>query len=345
MERNNVILTEKSRKVLVTGGTGFIGAHIVDNLLSLGISVRLATRSLKKAQVFIDQREEMKQLIEPFQIKDFTEMEAGENPFVEAVKDMDGIIHAASPLDYSVANVEKELIEPAIQGVKVVFEAALTEPKIKRIVLTSSFASVMDVSRGPGPGFTYTGDDWNPLTYEESIKAEPVIAYRGSKKFAELEAWNFIKRNNTSFDLVTFCPPMTFGPVVHPVDNVENLNLSNAMLWDIYKGCSPLPVSRVPVWVDVRDLALAQVNSLIIDKASNKRYVPGSPEKFSYGLAAKIMKDHGLGDNITVEVDAAVPESYDLDYVTVEKDLGVKFHSFEQCIVDSITQFKSLASK
>ena len=138
---------------------------------------------------------------------------------------------------------------------------------------------------------------------------------------------------------------MTFGPIVHPVDSVENLNLSNAMLWDIYKGVSPLPVSRVPVWVDVRDLALAHVQSLIIDKAGNKRYVPSSPEKFSYGLAAKIMKDNGLGANITTEFDSAVPESYDLDYSTVERDLGLKFRGFEQCILDSISQFQTLSRK
>lgn len=327
---------------MVTGGTGFIGAHIVDNLLELGIEVRLATRSLKKAQLFKEQRGDKQHLIEPFQIDDFTEMNQKVNPFIDAVKDMDGIIHAASPLDYSVKDVEKELIQPAILGVKVVFEAAVTEPKIKRIVLTSSFASVMDVSRGSGPGFTYTGQDWNPLTYEESIKADPIIAYRGSKKFAEVEAWKFLENHDTTFDLVTFCPPMTFGPIVHPVDFVENLNLSNSNLWDIYKGCSPFPLSRVAVWVDVRDLALAHVNSLIIDKAGNKRYVPASPEKFSYGLAAKIMKDNGFGSHINSEIDPSVPESYDLDYQSVEKDLGIKFHSFEQCIVDSISQFQCL---
>ncbi|EGV62631.1 hypothetical protein PSN45_000408 [Yamadazyma tenuis] len=335
------------RKVLVTGGTGFIGAHIVDNLLSLGIRVRLASRSLKKAQQFIDARPETRDLIEAFEIKDFTSLKGNENPFLDAVEGVDGIIHAASPLDYSVANVEEDLIKPAINGVKVVFEAALTEPNIKRVVLTSSFASVMDVSKGPGPGFTYTGDDWNPLTYEESIKADPVIAYRGSKKFAELEAWNFIKERHPSFDLVTFCPPMTFGPIVHPVDVVEDLNLSNATLWDIYKGVSPLPVSRVPVWVDVRDLALAHVKALVVEKASNKRYVPSSPEKFSYNLAAKLMKDNGLGSNITIELptEGLVPEGYDLDYATVERDLGIKFHSFEDCILDSMKQFQSLPSK
>ncbi|CDK24811.1 unnamed protein product [Kuraishia capsulata CBS 1993] len=337
-------MTWDIKKVLVTGGTGFIGAHIVDNLLGLGITVRLATRSMAKAEEFIAQRQKFADRIEPFQIEDFCSSSDQPNPFLEAVKGCDGIIHAASPLSYDVTNAEEELIKPAIRGVKIVLEAAITEPKIKRIVLTSSFASVMDVARGPGPGFTYTGEDWNPLTYEESAKADAVIAYRGSKKFAELEAWNFIKHNKPGFDLVTFCPPMTFGPVVHPVENVESLNLSNRILWDIYAGADPLPVSRVPVWVDVRDLALAHARSLITETVGGRRYVPSSPDKFSYALAAKIMKDSGLGETVT----GTIPESdlnplgYDLDWQSVTRDLGVNFHGFEECVVDSITQFKTI---
>lgn len=240
--------------------------------------------------------------------------------------------------------MEEELLKPAIRGVRLLFEAANAEHKVKRIVMTSSFASVLDVSRGPGPGFTYTGEDWNPLTYEESVKANPIIAYRGSKKFAEVEAWNFVNGNQVSFDLVTLCPPMTFGPVVHPLDYVEDLNVSNAALWDVYKGVNPLPQSRVPVFVDVRDLALAHVKCLIIDKAGDKRYVPSSPQKFSYKLAAHILLKHGLGHNIG-DIDDETVVGYDLDYKALESDLGMKFRDFETCVLDSIKQFIELPSR
>ncbi|KAI0463262.1 hypothetical protein LJB42_003283 [Komagataella kurtzmanii] len=332
------------KQVLVTGGTGFIGAHIVDNLLKLGIKVKLATRSIEKAQQFAKKRPQFSSLIEPVQITDFTS-KSTENPFINAVKGCDGIIHAASPLSYDVKDVEEELIKPAIHGVRVVLEAAVTEPRVKRIVLTSSFASVMDVSRGSGPGFTYTGADWNPLTYEEACEADAIIGYRGSKKYAELEAWNFIEKEKPQFDLVTFCPPMTFGPVVHPVDKVEELNLSNDMLWQVYSGVDPLPVARVSVWVDVRDLAKAHVQALVRPSAGNKRYVPSAPDKFSYALAAKIMKDHGLGDRIPdklISKQDLNPIGYNLDHEAVTKELGVEFHSFEQCVMDSIRQFRAI---
>lgn len=54
-----------------------------------------------------------------------------------------------------------------MNGVKAVLEAS-AKSKVKRIVMTSSFASVMDVNRKGPPYFTFTGDDWNPLTYEEA---------------------------------------------------------------------------------------------------------------------------------------------------------------------------------
>jgi nucleoside-diphosphate-sugar epimerase len=78
--------------VLVTGATGFIGAHVVDQLLSRGIKVRGATRSLAKGDAMIQARPQFTSLL------DFVEINGFENPgrLDEAVKDIDAVIHAAS---------------------------------------------------------------------------------------------------------------------------------------------------------------------------------------------------------------------------------------------------------
>ncbi|KAH7120238.1 hypothetical protein B0J13DRAFT_567658 [Dactylonectria estremocensis] len=323
--------------VLVTGATGFIGAHIVDTLLSRGIRVRGATRSLAKGDAMIKARPQYADKLEFVQIEDF------DNPggLVEAVQGVDGVIHTASPFTYDTKNNEKELIVPAINGVRAILEAAATNANIRRIVITSSFASVLDVNRKGPPYFTYTGSDWNPLTYEESVDpaTSAVIAYRGSKKFAELEAWNFVKQHELSFDIVTLCPPMTFGPVVHPVASVDKLNESNAMLWRIATGANPLPVSRVPFWIDVRDLAASHVESLLRSDVAGKRYVPASPERFSYGLASKIMAEEfpQLRDAITQE-EQIIDESHGLDGETAAKKLGYQYHPFRETVRDLVAQ-------
>lgn len=226
---------------------------------------------------------------------------------------------------------------------RAVFEAASTNPKIRRIVLTSSFASVLDVNRKAPPYFTYTGGDWNPLTYEEAAdkSTSAVIAYRGSKKFAELEAWNYVRDKKPVFDLVALCPPMTFGPVVHPVSKI---NESNAMLWQVASGAN-LPVARVPFWIDVRDLAAAHVGALLTKEVGGRRYTPSAPETFSYAKAASIIVEEfpHLADKVCRD-EQSIDESYGLDGETASQELEFTYHTFRDTVRDFVSQGIQMSS-
>ncbi|KUJ23647.1 NAD(P)-binding protein [Mollisia scopiformis] len=321
--------------VLVTGATGFVGAHVVDSLLKRGLKVRGATRSKAKGEAMIKARPQQASKLDFVEVQDF---ESG-GSFEDAIKDIDGVIHVASPFRYNTTNNEKELIIPAINGVRAILSASVNS-KVERIVITSSFAAVMDLHRKAPPYFIYTAQDWNPLTYDGASDSatSAVVAYRGSKKFAELEAWNFMKEKSPDFDIVTLCPPMTFGPVVHPVDKVEHLNESNAMLWQVAKG-GGLPAARVPFWVDVRDLAEAHVEALLKPEAGNKRLVIAAPEPYSYGLAAKIIAGNfeKLKDVVSKE-EQAIDESHGLDGSTAAQELGIKYRTFEETVVELVSQ-------
>jgi nucleoside-diphosphate-sugar epimerase len=80
------------KTVLVTGATGFIGAHIVDALLARGLRVRGATRSPAKGAAMLTARPQHKDRLEFVQIDDF-ERPGG---LEEAVRGVDGVIHTAS---------------------------------------------------------------------------------------------------------------------------------------------------------------------------------------------------------------------------------------------------------
>ena len=80
------------KPVLVTGATGFIGAHIVDNLLARGFKVRGTTRTIAKGQSMIDARPEHTQNLEFVQIQDFKQSA----DFTEAVQGVGAIVHTAS---------------------------------------------------------------------------------------------------------------------------------------------------------------------------------------------------------------------------------------------------------
>ncbi|KAJ5930952.1 hypothetical protein N7466_006445 [Penicillium verhagenii] len=333
----------EDRYILVTGSTGFIGAHVVDNLLARGFRVRGATRSAQKGEQMKAARPHYASKLDFVVVEDFTKT----GVFDSAMDGIDGVIHVASPFFYNTTNNEQELILPAINGVKSILSAsAKPSSKIQRIVLTSSFASVVDVNSTPPPGFTYTGAHWNPLTYETAIDpaSTSVIAYRGSKKFAELAAWDFVKNEKPAFDLVTLCPPMVFGPVVHPVPNIESLNESNSDLWSVAAGADPLPGVRVSAWIDARDLADAHVRALITPEAGGKRFVPASPEPFSYEYAADIMKGEFEWANGVVtdgyEAGQKPSASYGVDGETVARELGVEYRSFKETVVDLVRQVK-----
>ena len=195
------------------------------------------------------------------------------------------------------------------------------------------------------PGyFTYTGENWNPQTYEESAAptTPAYIAYRGAKKYAEKAAWEFVDERNPPFDIVTLCPSMTFGPIVHPISDVEKLNETNAMLWKIAQGQS-LATARVPFWIDVRDLAKAHVEALLRPSAGGKRFLPRAPERFSYDLAAEIIEEEfsWAKGNIRRE-EQAIDESYGMDGESAARELGLSYRTFRQTVVDLITQISNM---
>jgi nucleoside-diphosphate-sugar epimerase len=132
---------------------------------------------------------------------------------------------------------------------------------------------------------------------------------------------------------------MTFGPVVHPVASVNELNESNAMLWKVASGENHIPVARVPFWIDVRDLAEAHVCALLKEEVGGKRYTPTAPERFSYGLAAGIIRDEfeGLRERVSGE-EQSVDERYGLDGDSAGRDLGFSYRGFRETVRDLVKQ-------
>jgi len=141
--------------VLVTGPNGFIGAHVFVQLLGKGYSVRGTVRSQSKADYFTKrfQQETESGRISFVIVEDIAKPGA----FKDAVKGrdwgrlsdvgVDYIIHVASPFHFKITDHNKDFYEPAIQGTTGLLQEALKEKSIKRVVITSSFAAVLDASK------------------------------------------------------------------------------------------------------------------------------------------------------------------------------------------------------
>ena len=76
----------------MTGATGFIGAHVVDELLRRGLKVRATTRTSAKADKLLQSRSSFADRLEVVITPDLT----APGVFDEAIKGVDAVIHTAS---------------------------------------------------------------------------------------------------------------------------------------------------------------------------------------------------------------------------------------------------------
>ena len=108
-------------KVLVTGGTGFIGLHCIQQLLDQGYEVRTTIRSeSRKEEVFEAMR---KHSSNPERLEIVIADLLNDQGWDEAVKDCKYVLHVASPFVLEVPENEDELIKPAVEGTLRVFKS------------------------------------------------------------------------------------------------------------------------------------------------------------------------------------------------------------------------------
>lgn len=62
---------------------------------------------------------------------------------------------------------------------------------------------------------------------------------------AEKAAWDYVRDHEVSYQLVTLCPGMVFGKMIHPIESISQLNVSNGIVWDVLKG-SGIPPTKAP---------------------------------------------------------------------------------------------------
>ncbi len=225
-----------STKILVTGASGFIGAHCVLDLLLQGYAVRGTIRNLARAdaltQMFAKQGADTSQL--EFAAASLTE----ESGWATAVAGCDGVFHVASPVPTVQPKDPMAVIGPAKAGTLHVLNAA-AQAGINRIVLTSSVAAVFG---GISERRAYTPADWSDPDDPE------MTPYAVSKTLAEKVAWEFCHQHQIS--LTTIQPALVLGPALE-ADYGSSLE---ALLKLLGNDVPLLPRFGFEI-VDVRDVA------------------------------------------------------------------------------------------
>lgn len=325
-------------RVLLTGGSGFIAAHCVDYLLQGGHEVVFTVRSHDKGRKILGNHPNVSENKLSYVI---VEDIAKENAFDEAVKSsppFEAVLHTASPFHFNVQDPKKDLLDPAIVGTTGILKSIKKNaPSVKRVAITSSFASIVNANKNPD---VYDESYWNPVTMDEALNTDAATAYRGSKTFAEKAAWDFVEKEKPNFTLATMCPPLVLGPVVHYFNDLSSINTSNQNARDLIQGKykDELPPTRVPLWVDVRDLALAHVRAIERPEAQGKRFflVAG---QFRNSEMVDIVKKNfpELKDKLPTKYEPNPKEfPFGVNNSRAKEVLGLEFKSFDECITDLV---------
>ncbi|OGM51215.1 cinnamoyl-CoA reductase [Aspergillus bombycis] len=203
-------------RVLVTGANGFIGSHVVQQLLSLGYVVRGTVRSQKPWLEELFRSKFGPNSFESVVIPDLSDLDT----LSKAMSGVSGVIHVATDVSFN-PNAE-EVIPKVVSATETILEAAARQPagSIQRVVLTSS-ASAATLPQPGVEGIVVTEDTWNIATvnaaFDESTPADarPFTVYVASKTEGERAAWKWVEKNKPAFVFNSVLPYYTLGQVLH----------------------------------------------------------------------------------------------------------------------------------
>jgi len=227
-------------KILITGGTGFLGAYIIKHLIEKNYAVRAIRRS-NKLPSFV-----------PAAIFDKVEWVEGDVLDVVSLEDamegVDTVIHSAAIVSFN--SKEKEwMYKVNVEGTANVVNIAL-EKNIERFVYISSVAAL---------GRKADGGQVNEEKKWEDTKAN--THYAKSKYKAELEVWRGISEG---LNAVILNPSTILG-------YGDWNNSSSAIFKKVYEEFKWYPAG-VNGFVDVEDVAAATV-LLMGSNISEERFI------------------------------------------------------------------------
>ncbi|EDO15833.1 hypothetical protein Kpol_1057p21 [Vanderwaltozyma polyspora DSM 70294] len=340
--------------VFVSGATGFIAQHIVNDLLNQGYKVIGTARSQEKADKLIRQFGNNPNLSMEI-VSDIAQLGAFDKAIEKHSNDIKYVLHTASPFHFDTIEYEKDLLIPAVNGTKGILESIkkYAADKVERVVITSSFASVVNVEDQANSKIVLTEKDWNTVSWEGAQK-DGIYAYYGSKAFAERAAWDFLKENRDSvkFKLTAVNPVYVFGPQLFDEDVKAQLNTSCEFINELVHADpeTKIDASVAGNFIDVRDVSKAHL------LAFQKQETVGERLILSNGPFGKQDIINVLNKNYPQLKGKIPPSNPDTDAkigknacgVNNEKSksiLGFKFMAFEETVCDTVNQILKKENK
>ena len=196
--------------VTVTGASGYIGSHVVANLLARGRDVRATVRDAG----------------DPIRVNHLKELDVAEGGSLEIVE-MDlfdtssvnaaiagctDLIHTAAAVRISAKDNQKQIVDPSVTGTRNVVAAIDAAGTVERFVHTSSTAAIRPMKWKDGE--TLTTETWAD---DATLEHNP---YGLAKVMAEriVREWHSENDGEGKPRMVTIHPSVVFGPPLSKIN-------------------------------------------------------------------------------------------------------------------------------
>jgi len=235
--------------VTVTGASGYIGSHVVANLLARGRNVRATVRDAEDP-IRVDHLNQL-EITEGGSLE-IVEMDLFDEASVHAaIAGCTDLIHTAAAVRISAKNPQKQIVDPSVVGTRNVVAAIDAARTVERFVHTSSTAAIRPMTWKDGE--TLTTKTWAD---DATLEGNP---YGLAKVLAEriVRDWHS-GGGEEKPRMVTIHPSVVFGPPMSKIHLRGSLSFLNALVQRKVPVLIPIQINIV----DVRDVAEAHVRAL-----------------------------------------------------------------------------------
>ncbi|KAF5364988.1 hypothetical protein D9758_008191 [Tetrapyrgos nigripes] len=315
--------------ILVTGGTGLLGSHVIAQLLATNeYIVRGTARSAKKLRDIFPNEPRLEVVEVPDSTSDHT----------EALKGIEAVMHLAAPI-YSKAESGEALYNGVYEGAVHIIKQAI-DAGIKKIVYTGTYAALFELLNEKSFGNVKKGEfNFKDVASDE---ASLMPIYIAAKIIADKDIWD-IAHQHPDVDITVLLPPAIFGPVVpnFPLTSRSNLSTNDYVYQLVLNGPDAYPAIPVGDLVDVRDMARAHVVALTTKPipGKDKRFIV-SGGKYNWKELADLVRRERpeLAHKLPREdLERPVQTTAPIDLTFTEKELGFsEYYPWEETVLAAL---------